>query len=82
MQTNEDFGSIETSKWVERLYSPIDGFVSEINDKVTNQPELVNNSPFIEGWLVKIELQGNAGAEALMSPKEYLEYIKACEEGN
>ena len=81
VQTDEDFGSIETSKWVDRLYSPIDGLVAEINDQVINQPELINNSPFIEGWLVKIEPQGDTGAKDLMSPKEYLEYIKACEEG-
>lgn len=79
VDVNQDFGSIETSKWVDRLYSPIKGQVVEVNDKVINDPELINKAPFTDGWLVKIELQGEIGSQSLMSPMEYLEYIKASE---
>ena len=79
VNVNQDFGSIETSKWVDKLYSPIKGQVVEVNDKVLNDPELINKAPFTQGWLVKIEPQGEIKSQNLMSPMKYLEYIKASE---
>ena len=76
---DEDFGSIETSKWVDRLYSPVKGHVVEVNDKVIGQPDLINKAPFAEGWFVKIESNGETGSQNLMSATEYLEYLKTCE---
>ncbi len=76
----QDFGTIETSKWVERLYSPVGGRVLEVNERVIQAPELINRSPFGEGWFIKIELQGEMGPSSRMSATEYREYIKACEE--
>ncbi|NIR17025.1 MAG: glycine cleavage system protein H, partial [Desulfobacterales bacterium] len=55
VDVDEDFGSIETSKWVDRLYSPVKGQVVEVNHKVIGQPDLINKAPFAEGWFVKIE---------------------------
>lgn len=80
VEMGQDFGSIETSKWIDRLYSPVSGQVVEVNDKVINQPELINKAPFTEGWLLKIKPNGEIGSQNLMSPLEYLEYIKACKE--
>jgi glycine cleavage system H protein len=79
VDVDEDFGSIETSKWVDRLYSPVKGQVVEVNDKVIGQPDLINKAPFTEGWFVKIESNGEAGLQNLMSATEYLEYLKTCE---
>jgi glycine cleavage system H protein len=80
LELDEDFGSIETSKWVERLYSPVRGQVVEANAKVVGQPDLINKSPFTEGWFVKIKPNGETGSQHLMPATEYLEYLKACEE--
>jgi glycine cleavage system H protein len=77
---DEDFGSIETSKWVDRLYSPVSGEVVEVNDKVINEPALINKAPFTEGWFVRIKPNGESESQNLMSPKEYLAYLKACED--
>jgi glycine cleavage system H protein len=79
---DDDFGSIETSKWVDRLYSPVKGQVVEVNHEVIGQPDLINKAPFAEGWFVKIEPNGETEPQNLMSAREYLEYLKACEEGN
>ncbi len=79
-EIDDDFGTIETSKWVDRLYSPIKGRVIEANDDVVKNPELVNKAPFTQGWFIKVEMQSETDSQGLMSPAEYLEYIKECEE--
>jgi glycine cleavage system H protein len=79
VELDDDFGSIETSKWVDRLYSPIKGEVVGVNDRVINQPDLINKAPYVEGWFIRIKPNGETGAQNLMSATEYLEYIKACE---
>lgn len=79
IEVDQEFGSIETSKWVDKLYSPINGRVVEVNKKATSRPEVINETPFTEGWFVKIELQSEIGFQHLMSPLEYFEYLKLCE---
>ena len=79
VDVDEDFGSIETSKWVDRLYSPVKGQVVEVNHEVIGQPNLINKAPFAEGWFVKIEPNGKTGSKNLMSARDYLEYLKSCE---
>ncbi len=76
---DDEFGSIETSKWVDRLYAPLKGEVVEVNDKVISQPDLINKAPFDEGWFVRIKPNGDTGSQNLISATQYLEYIKACE---
>jgi glycine cleavage system H protein len=79
IEVDQEFGSIETSKWVDKLYSPLNGRVVEVNKKVTSHPEVINEAPFTEGWFVKIELQSEIGFQHLMSPLEYFEHLKLCE---
>ncbi|MEE8320488.1 MAG: glycine cleavage system protein GcvH [Gammaproteobacteria bacterium] len=80
LTVKQDFGTIETSKWVERLYSPVGGRVLEVNDRVIQIPWLINRAPFGEGWFIKIEMQGEMGPPSLMSTREYREHIKTCDE--
>ena len=80
MELDHDFGSIETSKWVERLYSPVKGRVTEVNDVVVRNPVLINKTPFTDGWFIKVDLEVEAGIKNSMSPLEYLDYVKLCEE--
>jgi len=80
LKMNRDFGTIETSKWVDRLHSPVDGRVLEVNNEVIQNPELINKSPFSDGWLLKVELESQTGLQDFMSSMEYFEYIKVCEE--
>ncbi|MFH1629947.1 MAG: glycine cleavage system protein GcvH [Pseudomonadota bacterium] len=82
VEIGKEFGTIETSKWVDRLYSPITGGVADVNDDVVRKPELINQAPFTEGWFIKVKLRSEPGSQDSMSPMEYLEYIKTCEEGS
>ncbi|AMM20281.1 glycine cleavage system protein H [Frondihabitans sp. PAMC 28766] len=63
-------GEIESTKSVGELFAPVLGTVLEINDQVVDSPDLVNSSPFGDGWLVKITLSGDL--PALLSRDEYV----------
>lgn len=54
------FGTIEAVKTVSDLYAPVSGEVIEVNSDLVDQPEMVNNSPFADGWMVRIKI-GDAG---------------------
>ncbi|HEY5223592.1 MAG TPA: glycine cleavage system protein GcvH [Microbacteriaceae bacterium] len=62
-------GEIESTKSVGELFAPANGTVTEANDAVVATPELVNSDPFGEGWLIKIELTGDA--PQFLSAAEY-----------
>ena len=67
--TGTEMGEIESTKSVSDLFSPISGTVSETNQAVVDEPELVNSSPFEEGWLIKATFV--ALPDDLLSAVEY-----------
>lgn len=66
----ESMGTIETVKAVEELYAPVSGTVAAVNDALADQPELVNGSPYEDGWFVRIEGADPASA-GLMDAAAY-----------
>ena len=76
----EKMGEIESVKAVSDLYAPISGRVVESNQEATDNPEIVNDSPYESGWLVKVVPSNPAEVDNLMSPSEYEELL-AKEEG-
>ena len=73
-------GEIESVKAVSDLYSPVSGEVIERNDSLIDQPELVNTSPYGEGWLLKVRLSSDSGLGALLGAAEYREMVSRAEE--
>jgi len=72
----ESFGTIESIKAVSELYSPVSGIIKSINTELLTHPELVNKSPYGEGWIMEIETSNlDAERKALMSPGEYAQLI-------
>ncbi|MDA1128725.1 MAG: glycine cleavage system protein GcvH [Chloroflexi bacterium] len=67
-------GEVESVKAVSDLFSPVDGEVTEINQKLLDHPELVNEDPFGEGWLIKVTMADASGVEGLMSAQDYDAY--------
>ena len=67
----EVFGSIEAVKTVSDLNMPVTGEVLEINGALDAQPELVNNDPYGEGWIIRISVKDAAELENLMDAKAY-----------
>ncbi len=65
------FGEIESVKAVSDLYSPIGGVIVDRNDGAIDSPELVNQEPYGNGWLIKIEISDSAQLDALMDAAAY-----------
>ncbi len=74
IKAGESLGSIETVKAVEDLYSPVSGVVVDVNVKLEDNPELVNEDPFGDGWMVRLQVENLEGAE-LLSAEEYASEI-------
>ena len=72
---DEVFGTIEAVKTVSDLLMPVAGEVLEVNPALEDQPELVNQSPYEDGWLAKIKPSDIADAEALFSATDYQAFI-------
>ncbi|VAX26656.1 Glycine cleavage system H protein [hydrothermal vent metagenome] len=72
---NETFGSIEAVKTVSDLYAPVSGKVIEINERLEDEPELVNSDPYGEGWLIKVELSDPSQVDNLLSGEDYKKQI-------
>ena len=72
-QLNADdvFGSVEAVKTVSDLYMPIAGKIIEINKELENSPELLNKSPYKDGWIVKVQLLDTAINNELLSSSQY-----------
>ena len=67
----EKLGEIESVKAVSDLYAPVSGQVVDVNEEVNDHPELVNQSPYEEGWLVRVRLANPAELEALLTAERY-----------
>lgn len=65
------FGTVEAVKTVSDLFLPVSGEVLEKNDKLDANPELVNQDPYGEGWMVKIKITDNAQVNSLLSATDY-----------
>lgn len=72
---NETFGSIEAVKTVSDLYAPISAKVIEINERLEDEPELVNSDPYGEGWLIKVEISDSSQLDNLLNTEEYKKQI-------
>jgi len=71
----QPFGEVESTKSVSDIYSPVSGSISERNARLEEAPDLVNQDPYGEGWMVLIE-PGNAGElDGLLDAKQYQEFI-------
>lgn len=70
------FGTIESTKTVSDLYSPVKCKVLEINQKVIDTPEMLGQDSYQDGWLIKVELMGDLPSESLLNSEDYQKYIK------
>lgn len=74
LDTNEVFGSVEAVKTVSDLFMPVAGEVLEVNPELEDSPELVNESPYETGWMIKVKITGELPSD-LLSAAEYAELV-------
>jgi len=75
LEKEEVFGSVEAVKTVSDLFMPINGEVLKFNEKLEDNPELINSDPFGEGWIIKISINDNSELEDLLSSDDYEKLI-------
>ena len=68
---NQPFGEIESVKATSDLNSGVSGVVTEINGRLENSPELVNDDPFGEGWMIKLKVSDPAALDGLLTAEAY-----------
>ncbi|KAB1198416.1 MULTISPECIES: glycine cleavage system protein GcvH [Haloferax] len=69
----DEFGVVESIKAVSDLYAPVSGTVVAVNEELFDAPELVNDDPYGDGWMLELEPSDTDEFEALLSPEEYRE---------
>lgn len=77
---DDPFGTIESVTAVTELYAPISGTIVEVNTDLPNSPETINDDPYGDGWLIKVEISDPSELEDLMDPAEYEEMLAEQEE--
>lgn len=78
-ELSDPFGSVESVKSVNELFIPVSGEVLEINENLADAPELVNNDPYRDGWMIKIKVVDSTELDSLLSAAEYEDFIKEQE---
>jgi glycine cleavage system H protein len=71
LEANEIFGTVEAVKTVSDLFLPISGEILEFNEKLQDDPELVNTDPYGEGWMIKVKPADVSEMDTLLDPAAY-----------
>jgi glycine cleavage system H protein len=72
---DDPFGVVESVKAVSDIYAPVSGTVVEVNEDLPESPEVVNEDPYGDGWLIKVKVSDPADFEDLMDNDEYTELV-------
>jgi glycine cleavage system H protein len=75
LEKEEDFGSVEAVKTVSDLFMPINGEVLEFNNKLEDEPELINSEPYGDGWIIKISVSDASELDALLDADAYKDLV-------
>ena len=76
VEANEPFGSVESVKAVSEIFAPVTGEIIEVNSKLLDSPEMINESPHQQAWMVKVRMLNPDELRGLLSAEEYEEYIE------
>src|SRR5208337_3526401 len=72
---DDPFGVVESVKAVSDIFAPVSGTVIEINEELPESPEMVNEDPYGDGWLIKVKITDMSDLEGLMDADEYAELL-------
>ena len=78
-QAGDEIAVVESVKAASDIYAPVAGTVVEVNAKLEDSPELVNEAPYADGWFFKIKVSGSAAVEGLLTAVQYQALCEAEE---
>ena len=70
------FGVVESVKAVQDLYAPVSGTVAAVNEKLRDAPEVINQDPYGNGWMIEVRLENPAELDKLMSAADYQQFLQ------
>jgi len=76
LTAGDDFGVVESIKAVSDVYAPVSGTVTAVNDKLRDEPELLNEDPFGDGWMLEVEIADESEIDDLLSPAAYRDQVE------
>ena len=71
-----EFGTVESVKAVSELYMPIGGEIVSVNSSLEDAPELVNNTPYTDGWIIEVKPEDPAQMDGLMTKDDYIKSLQ------
>lgn len=77
IKAGDPFGTIEAVKAVSELYAPVSGTVTEVNTRLADEANLVNQDCYGAGWMIKVKIASTPEAGALLTPKDYSELVES-----
>lgn len=81
VNAGDSFGTVESVKAVSELFAPVSGKVLEVNEELEGSPELVNEDPYGDGWIIKLQPSSAKDIDGLLSPAAYADLLKHEQEG-
>lgn len=79
VSVSEDFAVVESVKAASEVYSPLSGEVIEVNEDLADNPALINEEPYTDGWIAKVRISDPSELSEAMSAEEYEEYLAKLE---
>ena len=76
VKKGESFGVVESTKAVSELFAPVSGKVLEVNDPLGESPEMINQDPYEEGWMIKVEMSSPGELGELLDATAYQAYLE------
>ncbi|MCE4614700.1 MAG: glycine cleavage system protein GcvH [Desulfurococcales archaeon] len=77
----EEISTVESVKHTSPIYSPASGEIIEVNERLEDEPDIINKDPYREGWIFKIKLSSSDETKNLLSPEAYADLVRSEKEG-
>lgn len=76
-EAHDAFGSVESVKAVSEIFTPLGGEIMEINEDLNDAPEVVNDDPYGDAWLVKVKMDDPSEVDELLTSEEYADFLES-----
>jgi len=76
INVGEDYASVESTKSTSEVFSLVNGEIAELNEKVEDDSEIINSSPYDDGWIIKVKLSESVDTSQFLSANDYEEFLK------
>ncbi|MFV1992682.1 MAG: glycine cleavage system protein GcvH [Acidiferrobacterales bacterium] len=80
LETGKECAVVESVKAASDVYAPLDGEILEVNETISESPEMINQDPYENGWMFRLQLADNEGLDSLLDAKAYEEIINSTDQ--